>query len=107
VRWLAPARRRSVNPDGDGRDAAEAPRFSVSKDAHVVRACENAECLVSPRQFLADISRRHANRALSAHLAGRGNREMLEHALLIGRARLLTPDTTFAHAMLARSLPDV
>lgn len=47
----------------DGRAAGRGARALVSKDAHVVRACENAECLVSSRQFLADISRRHAYRA--------------------------------------------
>jgi len=41
----------------------EGARSLVSKDAHIVRACENAECLVSWRQFLADISCRHAYRA--------------------------------------------
>lgn len=55
-------RRYFVNPD-----EMDGPRWRrgtlVSKDARVVRACENAECLVSWRQFLADISRRHAYRA--------------------------------------------
>jgi hypothetical protein len=58
----SPARRRYfVNPDEMDGPRRRSPL--VSKDARVVRACENAECLVSWRQFLADISRRHAYRA--------------------------------------------